>query len=380
MEIAVNEKRILEEFIRLSAFDAETYNERDISEYLKQKLHSLGIAVMTDHAKEKMEKELGRKLNTASNIYGYLPGNGDPVLFLAHMDTVSLGKGKKVCVDENGIISSGGDTVLGADDISGIVDILEGLALIREYHLPHPDIELVFTVAEETYCHGSKFLDYRLLKARRGYVLDLAGAVGLAALAAPSIISFRVEITGKAAHAGFAPEEGINALSIAAAALSKIPTGHIDGETTVNFGMINGGAGINIVPEKIVIEGEVRSLAHDKAIAAVKNLEHVFSRIAKEQNGTAEVSYSEHIRGFRISEKEEVARSFQNCAAEAMGETVSFLTTYGGSDANRLNENGIPAIVLACGMNNCHSAREYTDIKELVKAAKIVTKLMTYGG
>ena len=48
-------------------------------------------------------------------------------------------------------------------------------------------------------------------------MLDLSGAVGTAARRAPSIISVRAEIKGKAAHAGFEPENGIHAIFAAAA-------------------------------------------------------------------------------------------------------------------------------------------------------------------
>lgn len=259
---ATNKNRILEEFLKQISFDSESFHEREISEYLKKKLTDLGLEVSEDDARENLLANDSNRIQTASNIYGYLKGNieGETILFSSHLDTVSPGNGKKAIVHADGKITSDGNTVLGADDVSGLVSILEALTVIKENNLSHPDIEVLFTVAEEPYCEGSRYIDYSKLKAKSGYVLDLTGDIGRAAIAAPSIISLEIAIKGKAAHAGFNPEEGINALSIAANALTKIKTGHTSENTTVNFGTISGGSGKNIVPEDVFIKGEVRSL------------------------------------------------------------------------------------------------------------------------
>ena len=55
----VNQKRIMEEFQRLVAFDSESYEEREIADYLKEKLVSLGLDVEEDDAGEKLRA--GRK-------------------------------------------------------------------------------------------------------------------------------------------------------------------------------------------------------------------------------------------------------------------------------------------------------------------------------
>jgi len=64
---------------------------------------------------------------------------------------------------------------------------------------------------------------------------------------------------GKAAHSGIEPEKGINALTIAAEAISKISLGKISDDTTSNIGIIRGGTATNVVPDLIELEGEVRS-------------------------------------------------------------------------------------------------------------------------
>lgn len=375
----VNTDRIVKEFVRLTGFDTESFHESRIAEYLKGKLAELGLSVSEDKAGEVLGTKRPESSETASNIYAYLKGNtaGNPILFSSHMDTVSPGNGKRAIVHEDGRITSAGDTVLGADDVSGLVSILEALTVIRENGLPHPDIEVLFTVAEEPYCEGSRYVVYDRLKAKQGYVLDLTGPVGRAAVAAPSILSLAVTINGRAAHAGFAPEEGINALSIAAEALSGIRTGRIGDDLTVNFGLIRGGTGRNIVPASVEIEGEIRSLDHEKAVREAQRIKIFFEQTAERYGGSAQTKITEHIRAYRVSEDSPVVERLQKAIARYEEcHAPECIATYGGSDANRLNEHGIETIVLACGMENCHSTEEYTTVSELTASAEVTLRLM----
>jgi tripeptide aminopeptidase len=375
----VNKNRILEEFFKLASYDSESFNEAGVSAYLVQRLNELGLTVYQDSAKEKIQKNKPEYANAASNIYAYLKGNveGEPVLFSSHMDTVSPGKGKKPVLSDDGIITSQGDTVLGADDISGIVSILEALTLIKENNLAHPDIEVLFMVAEEPYCEGSRYLEYDRIHAGIGYVLDLVGNVGTAAIAAPSIISVAVNIKGKASHAGFAPNEGINALNIAVKALSTLKTGYVRDDTTVNFGVIKGGTGRNIVPENVFIEGEIRSLVHEKAMQEADIIKKTFEDAANEFKGVATVNITEH-KAYKVEKTSKtVARFIKAAGGVARCTRPECITTFGGSDANRLNEHNIETIVLACAMENCHSTQEYTNINELCRSAELTLRLMT---
>ena len=357
----IDRNRLLKEFLHLTSFDAPSYHEREIADYLKKKLQSLGLKVEEDAAREALLSEDASRSETASNLYGYLKGNGTgkTILFSSHLDTVSPG-------------------VLGADDVSGLVSILEALTVIQEKGLPHPDLEVLITVAEEPYCSGSRFVEYERLRAREGYVLDLTGPVGTAANAAPSILSMKVVIKGRAAHAGFAPEKGINAMSIAADALTHIRTGRVQEDLTVNFGTVRGGTGRNIVPQEVILEGEIRCLEHERALCEAELIRQIFEKAAKKYGGEIEFALKEHIRSYHVSEERDVVKRFQR-AADGIGhlEKPECITTYGGSDANRLNENGIETIVLACAMENCHGTDEFTTIAELERSAQLTLRLMS---
>ena len=171
------------------------------------------------------------------------------------MDRVSPGYGIKPIV-EDGRIRSDGTTILAADDVAGICAILEGIRIIQEQNIPHGRIEVVFTVAEEGGLFGAKNLDTTPFKAQAGFFLDSTGPVGTIIVQAPAQKSLKVKIHGRSAHAGVAPEEGINAIVVAAKAISSMKLGRIDPETTANIGVIRGGAATNIVPDLVELEGK----------------------------------------------------------------------------------------------------------------------------
>lgn len=374
----INSNRICKEFEKLVSYDSESYAEYDIKEYLKEKLTALGLAVTEDDAWRKLGIS-PENAKPAGNLYGFLKGNmeGDPVLFSAHMDTVSPGKNKKAVWHADGRVTSDGTTVLGADDLSGVVAILEALAVIQEDGLPHPDLEVVFSVAEEPFCRGISVFDPQMLRSKIAYVLDLTGKVGTAAVQAPTVLALDIRVNGRAAHSGFAPEEGINALTAAARALSHLPVGRIEPDTTVNFGVIAGGAGKNIVPASVHIQGEIRSLVHEKALAKAEEVEAVFRREARAIGGSVEFEATEAIRAYNIAETEPVRRRFEKALSELHWERATYVSTFGGSDGNFLNQNGVRSIVIANAMQDVHTVYESTTISELVRCAELTLKLMT---
>lgn len=367
----VNKLRMVEEFCRFVEIDASSFQEREIADILKKQLLLLGFDVLEDEAGKYYSGNCG-------NIYGFLKGDleGDPILFSAHMDTVEPGKSKKAVIHEDGTITSDGSTVLGADDLSGIVSILEAVKTIKELGIPHRSIEVLFTIAEEVYIRGSEVFDFNQIKAKEAFILDLSGPVGTVALKAPTLVSFTVKVFGRASHAGFAPELGINAIAIAAQAITQISQGRINEETTVNIGLIEGGRARNIVSEECILKGEVRSLFHNNALSEVKKIENIINEITLQQHATYEFLTEFGCLAYQVEEEHQVVRKFDKACKE-LGYEMSFIDTFGGSDNNNFMRNGITGLVIACGMNQVHSCSEYTHVDELVKCSNIVIKLMT---
>lgn len=368
----MNSDLMIKDFIQLVSFDSLSFSERKTADWVIGRLEKLGFTVFEDQAGAEFESDTG-------NIYGILKGTipGPPILFSAHMDVVPPGAGKKALVKDDGTISSQTDTVLGADDISGILEILYGIEAVLQKEAAHRDIEVLFTVAEEVYLKGSSQFDFSKIQAKEAYVLDLPGGVGTAARKAPSIISWKAEIQGRSSHAGFAPEEGIHAVQIAANAINRMQLGHIGDDTTFNVGTISGGAATNIVPKTCLCSGEIRSYDHEKALALLNQTEAFFLQEAKAVSADAKIlfQYEIHMKAYEVSPDSPVITAFQK-ACHSLGLDGTVGSTFGGSDNNVFVNQGIEGLVLSCGMYQPHSTEEYTRIEDLTLGAQLVEALI----
>lgn len=372
----INKNRLIDEFVTLTKFDSESFNELKIQQYVIKKLKELGLEVKEDNSKDNYKKYSNNK-GITNNIYAYLKGDirKDSIIIASHLDTVSPGNNKKAVIHEDRITSDG-NTVLGADDLSAVASVLEALKVIKENNIKHKDIEFIFFVAEEPFAKGSRYFDYSLLKSKEAYVFDLEGNINDVAIAAPSIISFNIKIKGKSAHAGFNPEEGINSLVILNKALNEIKLGKINENTTVNIGLINGGTGVNIVPDLIELKGEIRSLDNDIAINELKRIEEVFKSNANSLGGNIEFNYEIEFSAYNVGLNDNVINRYTNALNKINDKKINFIKTFGGSDNNNLSMHNIKGIVIGNGMRKVHSKNEYILIDDLVDTSKLILKLI----
>ena len=366
----INRDRMIKEFSELVAIDSPSYGEREMTGVLIRKLKELGFEVREDGAASKIG-------GSAGNIYAYLPGDidADPILLLGHTDTVGPARGKRAVVHADGRITSAGDTVLGGDDLCAVVEFLEGVRHLREEKLAHRPVEVILMAAEEVFGRGAKAYDYDALPLKSGkvYCFDLAGPVGSAALRAPTMIGWKAALKGRAAHAGFAPETGINAITAAAAAVAKLVPGWVGDDTTMNVGTVSGGSANNVVAETCVVTGEVRSLDHAKAYRIIDDIRRTF----EENKGAAELEFTveEYLVAYDVPEDHPVVRRFKR-ACKKLGLPGELTYTLGGSDNNIVALRGTTGIVVSCGMQRVHSTAEYTEADDLVNGAALVAELL----
>ena len=363
--------RLWDTFSDLIQIDSVSFMERELCDELKKRLEQLGIETKEDGAGRQIEGNCG-------NLFGFLPGALplEPVLLSAHMDTVEPGQGKRAIFQDEDKIISEGETVLGADDVAGIAVILEAITRLRETNMPHRPIELLFSVAEERYCLGSAYADHTKIQAKECYLLDQPGTIGKAANAGPTVLSFSVTIEGKAAHAGFAPQDGIHAILVASRAISRISLGGVAPGVTVNIGLIEGGTANNIVPECCVVTGEIRSIVHEECIEKWRKIKGIFEEEANEMR--AKVTFTDKIvtTAFETPFHASVVTRFQK-ACEQLEIPSEINYTLGVSDQNNFALHGIEGLVLACSMHKVHSTDEYARLSEMEQCVELLMLLLT---
>jgi tripeptide aminopeptidase len=365
----INKNRLLKKFIKYVKMDSLSKKERKFAAYLRRELKSLGISTVEDKAGSHIGGDCG-------NFFGTLKGNfkGAPrILLNAHIDTVMPGTNIKPKVS-NGVVTSDGTTVLGADNKAGVAVIMEVIQTIKEKKLPHGDIDILFTVAEEIGLCGAKFTDRKFLKADFGYVLD-GGDVDEIINKAPSQDSVEVKITGRAAHAGVHPEDGINAIKVAGIALSKMKLGRLDKETTSNIGLISGGLATNIVPETVEMKGEARSHDRDKLRKQILHMSNVLYSTCHRMHAKLLFNVRPAYRSFEI-EKGSALLELAVTSARQIGIKPKVKATGGGSDANIFNALGMPCVILGVGADKVHTKSENVKVKDMAKGAELVLKIL----
>jgi len=361
---------VKDEFFKLVSIDSPSTKEGQLADYLKKRLKHLGAKVYEDNSAGKTGSDTG-------NLIAIIPGNQEnapPILLAAHMDTVVPTEGIVLEI-KDGLICSDGKTILGADDKAGIAVILEVLSMIQEDKtIRHGPLEILLTVQEEVGLIGVKNLEYGLL-AEYGYILDGDGPVGTVINAAPSHITLDLTMEGKAAHAGLEPEKGINAIVLAAQAISSLRSGRLDEETTSNFGIINGGKGRNVVPDKVEIKAEVRSRSREKLEKETDRMIKAFADIAARNQ--ALFSYNQELayESFTVESSHPAVLNVLE-AGKRLDTEVILKATGGGLDANILNSRGIPCVALGLGNANPHTNEEYISIEQLEKSVHFLLAIL----
>jgi len=372
----INKDRLAETFKFLVEIDSVSREEGKFAKEIKKVLESMGAKTFVDSAGEKTGSDTG-------NLVAKFKGNvsAPSLLINAHMDTVQPGKGIKAVL-KNGIFTSDGSTILGADDKSSIAVILESLRVLKENGLQYGPIDLVLTICEEIGLLGAKHFDLSLIDAKFGYALDATDVDGII-VRAPAANRLEFRIHGKDSHAGAAPEKGINAILLASKAIAGLEIGRIDRETTCNIGIIEGGIATNIVPNLVTVKGEVRSHDKDKLakvtddiVSSFKDVVENFRKIDSKDNlPSLEVSIEKDFPSTDIPEDHHVVAMAVK-AGKNLGRKIVCKTSGGGADANIFFETGIITGVLGTGMRDMHTVREHVKLDDMVKATELLIEII----
>jgi tripeptide aminopeptidase len=345
-------------FLELAAMPSPSGKEKAVAERVAEEVRALGLEPRFDDSGPRIDSEAG-------NLYARLAPTapGLPIFFCAHVDTVVPTAAIEPVV-EDGIVRNAAGTILGADNKAAVAVMLEGVRRIVEEGRPHAGIELVFTTREETGCQGAGAFDTSVLEARCGFVYDHQAPIGEVVVAAPFQRTIDVVFRGRAAHAGFNPEDGRSAIQAAARAIADLELGRLDGKTTANVGRIEGGTARNVVPERCAVVAEARSLDEGRLVEVVQAMVDTFAFAASVTDCDVETNLIELYRGYQLDERDP-ALTIAYSALERTGHQPRGVPVGGGADANVFNARGIPCAVLSNGMASIHSPDEHIAVADL---------------
>jgi tripeptide aminopeptidase len=364
-----NSERLVKIFVDLISIDAVSGNEKPVADYISSFLGYYDIDIVEDCA----GKASG---GNSGNLIATIPGDGEhsQVALMAHMDTIQSTWGVKPVIT-NEIIKSNGNTILGADNRAGIAIILYVVEQIKENSFKLPPFEVIFTIGEETGLYGSMHLELNRVKSKTIFILDSSASPGAYVLTAPYALEFEIDLIGQSSHAAVNPDNGVNAIKMAAEFVQRTRLGQIDDSTTINIGKILGGEANNLIPSKTNLTGEIRSLSKEIIQQQVLMLEKSLENIVAEYGGHFNISTAEAFPGYCLSEDSKMIQNLYKSMIKVGLEPLP-LNYKGGSDANILNNRGLQAVNLGIGAKNPHSYDEYIKVADMTVMVNLVYHLL----
>lgn len=372
----LEQRRLGETFSRLCSIASPSGRERPVADFLVAELGAMGIETQEDDCGERLGGDCG-------NLFARVgPTDAPQLLMCAHMDTVG-GDSPVEPVFRDGGWESEDDAILGADNKAAVAVIVELARRVAIEGAP-VGIELCFTIREEQALRGAHELDTGRLKAQVGFVFDHATPIGEVITASPTYVQWQASLSGRASHAGISPEEGRNAIVAAARAVSRIPAGRIDSQTTANVASIVGGAathGTNIVAPDCLVTGEARSLEEGVAERLADEVVEAFHDAANEPDCSCDVDVSleRSFEGFRL-DPEEPGVKLAVAALAGCGHEPRMIETGGGSDANALRSRGLAVVNLANGTERPHMPDERVSAEALGQMLDVAIALADEAG
>jgi tripeptide aminopeptidase len=369
-----------------------TPGQLDLSRLLVEELHALGLE---DAA-----------LDDNGYVMATLPGQGPTVGLIAHVDTspdapgagvepivhrdydgsvLRLPRGETVLDPEqmpelrgavgHDVVTSSGDTLLGADDKAGVAEIMTAVAHLAAHpELPRPTLRIGFTPDEEI-GEGATLFDIERFGAGRAYTVD-GSSLGELQDETFTAAEAVVTIEGHDVHPGFATGKLVNAARLAGRVLAALPPELTPEATSGREGFIHvyeveGSAA------RAVIRTIVRDFDDDRLAEHVDVLRRTAEEVVgSEPRATLDVAVRPqypNMRAYLVDHPEIVEHAERAIRAEGIEPVRTPIR--GGTDGSVLSARGLPTPNLFTGGHEYHSVREWASLHEMAAACATLVRL-----
>lgn len=378
----VNEERLVELTRSLIKIPSITGEEREIAEFIVKRMESIGLEVDVDEA------ERGRP-----NIIGRLRGEvGKPVLiFNGHTDVVPTGEKSSWKVNPfSGEVIDGKIYGRGSADMKGgLGAMLEAINSIKEANVKiKGDIVLEAVIDEE---RGGYNGTGRLAakKAAQGDFALIGEPTNLEIqIAHKGVIGVEIVTTGKAAHAS-TPHLGVNAIHKminVINALLGVPERfkwnkkrhRLVGSPLISTSVIEGGIQRNIIPDTCRIIIDRRVVPSETIEDAKREIDLVLKELRSEDPElNVNMKTTLEVETMEIPDDALIVKMLKLAVGKVLHTTPIISGCVGFCDAHWLvNQCKIPTVVFGPGrIDEAHTANEYVNIDQLIKAARVYTQL-----
>ncbi|MEO5500152.1 MAG: peptidase T [Ginsengibacter sp.] len=409
MNINIDKDSIASRFMRYVQIDTQsdpqsgkhpsTEKQKDLSKVLLNELKEIGIE--------------NAEMDSFGYVYATITANVDkeniPVIcFCSHVDTAPDCSGTNVkpilhknydgneivLPDDNtqklstvnhpylknhingDVITASGNTLLGADDKSGVAAIMEAAGYLMSHpEIKHGEIKILFTPDEEI-GEGTAKLDMKKLGADFGYTLD-GGEAGSLEDETFSADAVTIIINGVIAHPGYAKNKLVNAIKVAAEILHALPTNEWSPETTEKMEGFVHPTRFEGIAEKATLEFIVRDFDDAELVKHGEKLKQIAEDVVDHYAGASmQFSIKEQYRNMKkILEQHPQVAAYAAEAINRAGLDVTTESIRGGTDGSRLSYMGLPCPNLFTGMQGIHSKQEWIGVNDMAKAAETIVHL-----
>jgi len=276
----------------------------------------------------------------------------------------------------NDIVTAGGKTLLGADNKSGLAEIMDAANFLMQHpEIEHGTIKLLFTPDEEI-GRGVDKADLKKLGADFAYTIDgeTAGSIENETFSADAA---RIIVSGVSTHPGFAKGKMESAIKIASEIVAALPKDRYSPESTeFKEGFIH-----PVALKGGVEEASIDFIIRDFEDQGLKDLERILQAIAEEViEGYPHSSYTleikEQYRNMRkvLAEYPHIIEYAEEAVMRA-GITPKLQSIRGGTDGSRLSYMGLPCPNIFAGEHAFHSKQEWVSVQDMEKAVKTIVNL-----
>jgi tripeptide aminopeptidase len=273
------------------------------------------------------------------------------------------------------IVTSSGDTLLGADDKAGVAEVMAAVAHLAAHpELPRPTIRVGFTPDEEV-GEGATLFDIERFGATCAYTLD-GSEPGELQDETFSAAEGVVTVQGVEVHPGFATGKLVNAARLAGRILAALPADLTPEATSGREGFIHPYE-VTATAGTATIRVLVRDFDDDRLDEHVALLRRVAGEVAAtEPRARVDVAVRPQYPNMRrfLDERPEVTAAAEE-AIRREGLEPRRVPIRGGTDGSQLSARGLPTPNLFTGGHEYHSVREWASVQEMASAAAVVVRL-----